>query len=335
MKNILITGATGFLGGHLTKSCIEKGWKVRAIALPGDAGIETLKLSGVEVVEGDIRDYDKVRDAMHGIDICFHAAALVSDWGPYQLFYDVMVEGTENVCKAAVDAGIKRLVKVSTNDVFGLSEEAVMDETFPMSPWNEPYPDTKILAEEVAWKYHKESGLEVTMVYPCWIYGPGDKTFVPLLADAILKKELIFFRKHTLVWPTYVSNLVDLLLLISEHPAANGNGYLVHDGEFSTFETFSSEVASVYNIQLPIRYIPYWLAYFAAMVMEFFWKLFRVKQRPLLTTYTVKNLGSRLRWSIEKARKELGWEPAISHKEGMTNTLEWLKSLNIDQLKQK
>jgi nucleoside-diphosphate-sugar epimerase len=335
MKKVLITGATGFLGNHLTDACLAKGWFVRAISLPGDPGIDILKAKGVEVVEGDIRDFKKVRLSMEGVDICFHAAAFVSDWGPREVFEQVMVKGTDNVCKACVEAGVKRLVKVSTNDVFGLSEEKVMDETFPMSAWNEPYPDTKIEAEQLAWKYHKEKGLEVTMVYPCWIYGPGDKTFVPLLADAILKNELIFFRKNTLVWPTYVENLVDLLLLISEHPAANGNGYLVHDGEFTTFETFSTQVAESLNKKLPIRYIPYWLAYFAAMVMEFFWKLFKAKQRPLLTTYTVKNLGSRLRWSIAKAERELGWKPAISHSEGMKRTLAWLQTLDLGNLKQK
>lgn len=335
MKKVLITGATGFVGGHLSRACLARGWQVRALALPGDTGIPTLQSLGIEVIEGDIRDYESVRKATEGVEIVFHAAAFVSDWGPKEVFYDVMVKGTENVCKAAVDAGVKRLVKVSTNDVFGLDESEVMDETFPLKPWNEPYPDTKILAEEVAWKYYKEHGLEVTMVYPCWIFGPGDRTFIPLLADSILKGELIFFRKQTLVWPTYVHNLVDLLLLISEHPAANGQGYLVHDGEYVTFEAFSAEIASVFNKHLPIRYIPYRLAYFAAMLMEFFWKLFGAKQRPLLTTYTVKNLGSRLRWSIAKAERELGWTPKIKFSEGMEVSKAWLKTLDIKSLKQK
>jgi 2-alkyl-3-oxoalkanoate reductase len=335
MTKVLITGATGFVGQHLSKACLDKGWEVCALALPGDAAVGSLQSMKIIVHEGDIRDYSSVRRAMEGCDIVFHAAAFVSDWGPKEVFYDVMVKGTENVCRAAVDAGVKRLVKISTNDVFGLDESKVLDESCPMSPWNEPYPDTKILAEEVAWKYHREKGLEVTMVYPCWIFGPGDRTFIPLLADSILKKELIFFRKQTLVWPTYVLNLVDLLLLISEHPAANGNGYLVHDGEYVTFEAFSSEIAGVYGIHLPIRYIPYRLAYFVAILMEFFWKLLRVQHRPLLTTYTVKNLGSRLRWSITKAERELNWKPPISFREGMEASKAWLKTLDIHSLKQK
>lgn len=335
MKYVLITGATGFVGSHLVSAVLAKDWKIKALALPGDAGIKPLQNLGVEVIEGDIRDYEKVLEASKGVEIIFHAAAFVSDWGKKEDFVSVTVGGTENICRAAVEAKVKRLVKISTNDVFGLSEKEVLTEDSPLVPWNEPYADTKLQAEEVAWKYHKNFGLEVTMVYPCWVYGPGDKTFVPLLADSILKGELIFFRKQTLVWPTYIDNLVDLILLISEHPKANGNGYLVHDGEFVTFEGFSAEIASVYNKYLPIRYIPYALAYVVAMLMEFVWKLLKKKQRPLLTTYTVKNLGSRLRFSIEKAERELNWRPKVKFKDGMETTLNWLKGIDIHQLKQK
>lgn len=335
MMTVCITGATGFVGGHLTKACLDRGWKVKALVLSGDPGAGNLQALGVEVCTGDLRDFASVHKAVSGASVVFHAAAFVTDWGSEEMFEAVNVKGTENVCKACVETEVRRLVKVSTNDVFGLGEEMVMDETFPMSPWKEPYSDTKIKAEEVAWHYHKEKGLEVTMVYPCWIFGPGDRTFVPLLADSILKNELVFFRKQTIVWPTYIKNLVDLLLLISEHPAANGNGYLVHDGEFVTFEAFSSEVAECVGKELKIRYIPYWLAYFAAMVMEFLWKLGKAKTRPLLTTYVVKNLGSRLRFSIEKAKRELGWEPPVRYRTGMNETMEWLKTLDLRQLKQK
>lgn len=332
---VLITGATGFVGGHLVKKCRQKGWQISAFVLPGDAGAVALEAQGVKVLYGDIRNESDVDAAVNGHQLIFHAAAFVSDWGPAQMFYEVTVKGTENICKAAVKHSVKRLVKISTNDVFGIQEDVVLDETFPMRPWNEPYADTKIQAEEVAWHYFKNHQLPVTMVYPCWIYGPGDKTFVPLLADAILKNEMVFMRKHALVWPAYVENVVDLMLTIAEHPAAPGNGYLVHDGEFTTLEAFCSQVASVYNKEMKFRYIPFKLALFVAFLMEFFWKLFRIKQRPLLTTYTVKNLGSKLRFSIAKAKAEVQWQPAVSFNEGMKITLEWLKTMNIDQLKQK
>ena len=168
MKKVLITGATGFIGGNLVKANISKGNHVRAFVLPGDPDEPKLKSLGVETVRGDIREYDAVRRAASGMDIIFHCAAVVTDWAPWKLFEEITIGGIENVCKAAVDAGVSRLVDISTNDVFGTDESVVMDETFPLKPWGEPYPDSKIQAEEITWRYHKEKKLPVTMVYPCW-----------------------------------------------------------------------------------------------------------------------------------------------------------------------
>ena len=335
MKKVLITGATGFIGGNLVKANISKGNHVRAFVLPGDPDEPKLKSLGVETVHGDIREYDAVRRAASGMDIIFHCAAVVTDWAPWKLFEEITVGGIENVCKAGVDAGVSRLVDISTNDVFGTDESVVMDETFPLKPWGEPYPDSKIQAEEITWRYHKEKKLPVTMVYPCWAFGPGDKTFVPLLADSIIKRELIFWRKDVLVWPTYIENLVDLLLLISEDDRAVGNGYLIHDGESVTLQDFCKGIADTLGAKPVTAHIPYFAAYAGAVVMEVLWKAFNIKTRPLLTTYTVKNLGSRLKFSIAKAERELGWKPKVPFQEGFAKTMEWLKTLDLKTLKQK
>lgn len=334
MSKVLITGATGFIGGHLVEANLAAKNSVRALVLPDDKDAENLAARGVQIIRGDIRKYGDVRKAAEGMDIIFQCAAVVTDWAPKRLFEEVTVGGAENVCRAAYEAGVTRLVDISTNDVFGLDEEHVMDETFPLRKWGEPYPDYKIEAEKICWKYYAKS-LPVTMVYPCWVYGPGDRTFVPELADAILKKELIFWRKGAIVWPTYIENLVDLLMLIAVDDRAVGNGYLVHDGESATLEEFAEGIARALNVEFTAKYMPYHVAYAAAWVMEVVWRLARKKTRPLLTTYTVKNLGSKLRFSIDKARRELGWEPKISYAEGFEKTMEWLKTLDPETLKQK
>lgn len=335
MKKVLITGATGFIGNNLVQANITKGNKVRTLVLKNDPDEEKLKSLDVEIFHGDIREYDSVRKAASGMDIIFHCAAVVTDWAPWKLFQDVTIGGIENVCKAGMDAGVSRLVDISTNDVFGTDESKVMDETFPLKPWGEPYPDSKIEAEKITWRYYKEKKLPVTMVYPCWAFGPGDKTFVPLLADAIVKRDLIFWRKNVLVWPTYIENLVDLLLLISEDDRAVGNGYLVHDGESVTLQDFCTKIAETLEVKPVHTHIPYSAAYAGAVIMEAMWKLLNIKTRPLLTTYTVKNLGSRLKFSIEKAGRDLGWKPKVPFQEGFTKTLAWLKTLDLSTLKQK
>jgi len=173
------------------------------------------------------------------------------------------------------------------------------------------------------------------MVYPCWVYGKGDLTFVPLLSDAIIKGEMMFWRRDVIVWPTYIDNLIDLLLLIAEDERAVGSGYLVHDGESTTLQEFCASIARALQVKPPRRHIPYAAAYTTAVLMEGLWKLLRRKNRPLLTTYTVKNLGSRLRFSIEKVERELGWKPIVSFADGLAKTLDWVKTLDLDNLKQK
>ncbi len=335
MTATFITGATGFIGNHLVEKNMAAGKTVRALTLAGDPGADVLRRKGVEVVAGDIRDLKSVQKGMTGADIVYHCAAVVTDWAPRKLFDEVTVGGTENVCQAAVSAGVKRLVKISTNDVFGLDESVVLTEDSPLKPWGEPYPDFKIKAEDIAWRYWREEGLPVTMVYPCWVYGPGDLTFVPLLADAIVKGEMMFWRKDVLVWPTYIDNLVDLLTCIAEDERAVGNGYLVHDGQSTTLQAFSTVIAEALGVDPPRRHIPYAAAYAAAVIMEALWKLTRRTSRPLLTTYTVKNLGSRLRFSIDKAARELGWHPPVSYAEGMRRTMDWLLTLDRETLKNK
>ncbi len=335
MKKVLVTGATGFIGSHVVKGNLAKGNHVRALVLPGDPGEARLKEQGVEVIPGDIRDYDSVRRAVGNVEIIFHTAAVVTDWAPKKFFWDVTVGGAENICRAAVDAKVSRLVDISTCDVFGTDESIIMDESLPLKYWGEPYADSKIDAEKIMRRYHKNHGVPLTMVYPLWVFGEDDKTFVPLLADAIINKEMIFWRQGAIVWPTYIDNLVDLLMLISEDERAVGNGYLVHDGESTTLEEFCAGIAQALGVPPAKMHIPYWSAMAAARVMELVWKLFRIRTRPLLTTYAVTNLGSRFRFSIEKAERELGWKPRITYREGFQKTMEWLKTIDIDAFKKK
>jgi nucleoside-diphosphate-sugar epimerase len=330
----LITGATGFIGSHILDACIERGDSVRILARRTSVGIDKLK-GRVEVAYGDISDYDSVLKACEGMELVFHSAGVVSDWAPYELFYKVNVEGMENICRASVAAGIKRFIWTSTNDVFGRREDTVINESLPLEKWNEPYPDTKIMAEEIAWRYHREKGLAVSTVYPLWVYGPRDTTFVPLLADAIIKKDMVFWQYGTICWPTYIGNLVDLLMLISTNDKSIGQGYLVHDGELTTLEDFCRGIASAMGVELVEKRLSYPVAYAAAMAMEASYKFLKRSKRPLLTTYSVKNLGSRLKFSTHKAEDELGWKPKTSFREGFKITMEWLKTQDIDKLKQK
>jgi nucleoside-diphosphate-sugar epimerase len=335
MVNVLITGASGFIGSHLIIANMELGNNVRGLLLPNDPKINELEKMGVEIIIGDIRDRNSLQRACSGIDIVFHCAGIVTDWAPWTLFNEVNVKGMENLCTAAKDAKVKRLVYMSTNDVFGLREGIVMDESFPLKKWGEPYSDTKIEAELIAWKYYKDHNLPVTMVYGTWIYGEGDTTFIPALADAIKKKDMLFWRKDVYVWPCYIDNLIDLLMIISIDNRAIGNGFLIHDGEMTTLQELCKAIALTLGVPPVNTRIPYFLAIIVAWFMEKWALVTKRSKRPLLTTYSVKNLGSRLEFSIDKAKRVLNWTPKISYDQGLRNTLKWLETLNLETYFQK
>lgn len=335
MKTILITGATGFIGSNLLNRCLKEKYKIRCFVLSNDPKKEKLSSKNVEIVEGNIKNYSEVKEACRNISIIFHLAGIVTDYAPHQLYHDVNVQGMENICKAAVEEKVNRVVYMSTCDVFGTQEEVIMDESFPLQKWNEPYADTKIEAEKIAWRYYQDFNLPITMVYGCWIYGENDFTFTAMLADAIVKNDLIFWRKDVHVWLNYIENLVDFLLLISQDIRAIGNGYLLHDGEMITLQKFCQIIAKTMEIPFKERYIPYWLAKIVAWSMEHGSRLLKRKKRPLLTTYIVTNLGSRFNFSNNKAITQLNWNPRFSAEEGLTKTMNWLKTVDLTQLKQK
>lgn len=334
MKKILITGATGFIGTHLVEKNLKIGNKITILARHGNPKAKKYESKGINIVYGDIRDYKSVEKAVSGVDIVFHLASLVSDWGTMKLFKEINIKGTRNICKASLKYNISRFVEVSTNDVFGQKKNVIINETFDYVYWNEPYPDTKIEALKITWEYHKK-GLPVTMVYPCWGFGPGDTTFVPLIADAIKKEQWLFWKKNVIIWTVYIDNLIDLLMVISEHPKAVGEGFLIHDGEPIIFQKFSKKIAESINAKVPKTHIPYWSAYTIAWIMELIWKIMKKKKRPLLTTYTVKNLALKLNFSIKKAESLLGWTPIVKFQDGFDKTMELLKKTDPSQWKQK
>ncbi|MBN1344015.1 MAG: NAD-dependent epimerase/dehydratase family protein [Phycisphaerae bacterium] len=332
---ILVTGGTGFIGNRLVRRLLGDGHTVRAMCLRADPGAPSLAALGAEVVTGDVTDAASVDRAARGVQRIFHCAGVVTDWAPRSLFDRVHVDGIRHLLAAAARQQVDRFVWISTNDVFGLREDRVLREDDDLRPWAEPYPDTKIAAERLAWHAYSRWRVPVTTVYPCWVYGPGDTTFVPQLADAILSGEMIYWRNGTFVWPAHVDNVVDLLVRIGWQDAAVGQGYLVHDGVRLTLQDFCCRIAHHLGVAPPRWRIPYGMAYALAAGMELTWRALRIRSRPLLTTYTVKNLGSRLRFSIDKARHELGWTPPIPFEVGFAETMRWLRTLDRSALRTK
>ncbi len=324
---VLVTGASGFIGSHLAVRCEQEGYHVRALVRKGNAAIPRLQEQGITVIEGDIRDAAVVHRAAEGCDFIVHAAAVASDWGEPQDFIDINIGGTRNVAEAALQNRVGRLVYLSSIEVFDHLKSGRIDERTPFHPRNQPYPDTKIAATRLIGEYAAK-GQEISIVYPSMVYGPGDRTIFPLLADGIRKGQLFYWAHHARMTLIYIDNLVDLLMLAATHPAAAGEGFLACDTGHLTFEAFCERLSTGIHARRPFIYIPFSLAYLLASMMEMTYRLAESGKRPLLTRQAVTLLASKAMFDTSKARNLLGWTPRVPFDDGFRRTLDWL--LGID-----
>lgn len=329
----LVTGGAGFVGRAIVEELLSRGAPVRALVLPGDRGLDDLKarpeLSGrLEVVEGDITDAHALSSVFDAIDVVYHTAALVHAWAPRERFVQINVGGTRNVAELSLAHGVHRLVALSTSDVFGMPiGDTVFDEGSPFRGWDEPYPDTKIDAARWLWRLHRESGLPLTVIYPGWVYGPGDAAFFPGLAEAIAAKQMFFWFRNARLPFVYVDNLVDACLLAADRPEANGQGYIVHDEPAGpAFEELCAAIAEVVGAPPPRRHVPYALAYRASRLLQTIWRWRGATSPPPLLSVDVKAFGMQYHLSSAKIRRELGWRPTVSTEEGMRRALEALRT---------
>jgi nucleoside-diphosphate-sugar epimerase len=326
----LVTGAAGFLGQTLVKRLLSDNESVRAVVLPNDPRTEELRsLAGdgdLRLVECDVTDANGLDVAFVGVTRVFHTAALIHAWAPRDRFRAVNVGGTRNVAECALRHGVERMVHVSTTDVFGIPRrDQVFDEDSPFQKWGEPYADTKIEAEQWLWDFHRANGLPLTVIYPGWVFGPGDAAFFPSLAQAISDGFMLFWQRDVRLPWAYVDNLADACLIAGTHPAAVGNGYIVHDdSDGPTLQQVCARIANVLGKAPPTRHVPYSVAYAAAWALQQIWRLGGFRGTPPLLTVDVKAFGHRWNLSTKKARRELGWSPKTPPAEAMDRALQSL-----------
>jgi len=328
----LVTGAAGFVGQAIVRRLLADGESVRALTLPGDPRLPELRALGaaerLEVIEVDLTDTGAAAPHFAGVGRVFHTAALVHGWHPWERYRAVNVGGTQHAARAAHAHEVARFVHVSTSDVFGIPRgDEVIDETTPYGLWKEPYPDTKIEAERWLWHFHSEYGLPVSVIYPCWVYGPGGQAFFPSLAQAIDDGFMLFWHRNMRLPWAYIDNLADAIVLAGTHPDAIGNGYLVHDGDGGpTLQEVCARIAAICGKRPPTLHIPYGVALGAASVAQRVWRALRLRGAPLLLTNDVKSFGSQWHISSAKLRRELGWTPRVSITDGMNAALEYLRA---------
>ncbi|MBI1745091.1 MAG: NAD-dependent epimerase/dehydratase family protein [Acidobacteria bacterium] len=324
----LVTGASGFIGRLISEKLMAANHRVRALVRK-TSKVGPLKESGIEICYGDLSDFASLKQAGSGIDVIFHSAAHVGDWGTRDEFYQGNVVGTRNVIEALVAAGVPRLVHISSVAVYG-RQSGIIKETTARRKIGEPYEDTKTEAEVVALDLANKHRFALTIVRPSLIYGPYDYKFVPRLAENLRKKRMMIIGSGRNIAPlVYGEDVADFAVLAASHPAAIGETFNVSSGEPVSWNEFLVTLAERLNADPPKIHLPASLMYATGAVMETLWKMAGAKKPPMITRFAVRLLAADCRYDISKAEKALGYRPKVFYKEGLLRTLAWMHKAGV------
>jgi nucleoside-diphosphate-sugar epimerase len=325
--NFLVTGINGFIGSNLAKKLIAQEHQVRGLILEGtdESNLEGIA-EQIEKVYGDITVPETIQSFFNGIDIVVHLAARASDWGAEKLFRKINFGGSKNVLQAAITAGVKRFLFMSSLVVHGFDGFQNADEQTPYNPWN-AYARSKKDVEDLLNDTLAQGTIEVVIMRPGFnIFGPHDRLGSLELFSRIERgKSLPCLSKgKSLICYSYVENLVDGIILVATHPDAKGT-YIITDGPIITNKVMYEKMFEACEREPKISSIPSWLGTVGAAIIEAFSKLVRKKERPLITRYLVKVGSTDLGFSNGKIVKELGYNASVDIVEAYKRTYEWYK----------
>jgi len=317
-KTLFITGATGLVGSHAAEEAVRRGLHVKALVRKS-SDTRFLDGLGVEKVDGDLADADALRRGVQGAAWVFNCAAKVGDWGTLDEFRRLNVDALRVLLDAAVDAKVGRFVHVSSLGVYEGRDHFGSDETVPPAAEAlDGYTRSKVEAEALALSYARDKGLPLSIVRPGFIYGERDRTVVPKLLGTLRSGRFAYFGSGDQALNCiYVKNLVHAIFLAAEVPGAVGEVFNVTDGERVSKRRFVGRVAELAGLKPPRRKIPLQLAWILAVLLERRAKRLKSDTPPLVNKARYKFLGLNLDFSIEKARKVLGYAPPFSTDSGL------------------
>ena len=317
---ILVTGATGFVGSHLSQALLNQGRQVRMLGRNFDH-VRKLAALGAQPIVADLRDRNAVIAACNGVDAVYHVGALSAAWGSRKEFYAVNVSGTEAVVAACLQHRVRRLIHISSPSViFDGRDHHQITESVPYPRrFSSVYAETKKLGEDVV-NQAREAGLDTVIIRPKAIFGPGDRTLLPrLIAMARSNSLRQIGDGNNLVDLTYVDNVVHALLLALDAPQAVGHTYFVTNDEHIPLWGMIRSVLERLHLPIKLRAIHIGAALTIATLLEMHARW--TGREPLLTRYTVGILGRTQTYDISAAQNDLGYMPQVSVTEGLQRTL--------------
>ena len=325
----LVTGASGFLGSHIADRLIERGDAVRALVRP-TSDSSYLKSRDAELVVGDITEPESLPAALSGVEVVYHAAAHVSDWGPWSDFKRVTVDGTRNMLRAASNAGVKRFLHVSSDAVYRYDDLANgVDESTRLETYFGPldyYRRAKTAAEKVARRAQERGQVPVTIVRPALILGERDSAMLPGLIAFLKSSTAAYMGNGRNQLPCiYAGDVADLCIRAATTEAALGETYNAVNEEHVTQRDFFNAAAEIAGVNAPRRTIPLRLLYTIAAGMEAVARLRGWSHHPDLTRFSVNLMGLDYKEDNSKARSELGWRAEVGMREAVGRSVEWAR----------
>jgi nucleoside-diphosphate-sugar epimerase len=320
---VLVTGATGFTGGHLARALAGRGYAVRAL-VRDPARAEPLSQSpGIEPVAGTLEDRASLDRAARGVDVVYHIAAIYRQAGlPDARYRAINATADRTVIEAAAAAGARRVVHCSTVGVHGDIEHPPASEDAPLRP-GDVYQETKLEGEAVARQAAADTGMAVVIARPTGIYGPGDRRLLKLFRGVARRRFVVLGSGQIYYHLTYIDDLVEGFRLCGETPAAAGRTYILAGGEVTTLDELVKLVAAEAGAAPPGIHLPVWPFWAAGAVCEMLCAAFGIE--PPLYRRRVDFFTKSRAFDITRARTELGYEPRVGLREGIRRTLEWYR----------
>ncbi len=325
--NVLVTGGGGFLGGAIVRRLVRRGDAVRSLSRRFYPELSSL---GVEQIQGDIGNRVAVDKACTGVDLVFHVAAKPGIWGHYSDYFNTNVSGTRNVIDACLNHSISKLVYTSSPSVIfdGTNMEGV-DESAPYPKrFHAYYPQTKALAEQCI-KAISPDRLMTIILRPHLIWGPRDNHLIPRIIAGAQKLVRVGNGKNR-VDTIYIDNAAEAHILaaekLDENPNLSGNIYFLSQGEPVFLWDMINDILKAAGLG-PVKHsIPRWVAWMIGGLLELVYKTFHVKNEPRMTRFLADELATAHWFDMTAARKDLGYTPKVTTKEGLKRLEQWLRN---------
>ncbi|WEU40438.1 MAG: NAD-dependent epimerase/dehydratase family protein [Candidatus Odinarchaeum yellowstonii] len=322
---VLVTGATGFLGSHLVEVLADKGYKIAAMVRE-TSNTELIKDLVYELRYGDLGAPENLPKAVKDVDAIIHLAAYYTFHGSKKLYELINVEGTKHLAEAALKNKVQHFIYCSTTEAIGPVKNPPGDENTEPNPVYE-YGKSKLKAEEVI-KAYGLKGLNYTIIRPSGIYGPRnifDVSYwtITSFAKNSIATKFIVGSGENLVQFVHVRDVVEgFALTLEKSDVSNRQTYIISEDKYYTYNQVYRILAELTGRKPPSTHIPKIIAKILIAPIEGVNKLFG-KENFLYHTSTVDSVCSDRAYSIEKARRELGYRPKYDLKTGLKETIEW------------